>query len=171
MFYQKRRNPIAPTLQNGIIGAKPVHFAYIFFEIDPYTLSYAFWGTSSPPLLRTYFMDDPFAEIGRFCENLGRLAEPFSECWVAFRKFLLLFGQVFFALLQTIPTAFTMFSVVFSIFWPFFVNHFFRNICVVTFRKIKKCEIFEIAFARNCVWIAEILKDFENVLLFTSIFR
>ena len=46
--------------------------------------------------------------------------------------------------------------------WPFFVNHFFRNICVATFRKIKKCEIFEIAFARNCVWIAEILKDFRK---------
>ena len=171
MFYQKRRNPIAPTLQNGIIGAKPVHFAYIFFEIDPYTLSYAFWGTSSPPSTAYVFYGRPLCGNWSILRKFGPLSRTLFRMLGSFSKISAAFWSSFFALLQTIPTAFTMFSVVFSIFWPFFVNHFFWNICVVTFRKIKKCEIFEIAFARNCVWIAEILKDFENILLFTSIFR
>ena len=125
-------------LKTGIIGAKPVHFAYILFGIYPYTLSYAFWGTPSPPLLRTYFMKDPFAEIGPILRKFGRFAEPFSECWVDFRKFLLLFGQVFFChFTDNSGRFYNVFSCIFDILDHFLLIIFFEIFVLRHFEKLK----------------------------------
>ena len=122
-------------LKTGIIGAKPVHFAYILFGIYPYTLSYAFWGTPSTAYV---FYEGPlcgnwadFAKIWPLCRTLFRMLGRFSKISAAF------WSSFFCHFTDNSGRFYNVFSCIFDILDHFLLIIFFEIFVLRHFEKLK----------------------------------
>ena len=140
MFYdhsnQERRYPITPTLKNGDYWCKTstfcVHtlrnlplYAFICFLRYPLYCVRILWRT-------------PLRKLGRFCENLAALPNPFQNAGSIFENFCCFLVKFFFChFTDNSGRFYNVFSCIFDILDHFLLIIFFEIFVLRHFEKLK----------------------------------